>query len=241
MISPDTLIVFAHSISRPDYTPVLSGLGAAGLVAGMAWYSARAQRKIATETIATQRVLGEAGTLAQREIAEATTTTQRQLGESATVTQREIAEKNVLAQIEIARRTNVVAARREWARDLRIAVSKFVGSARAIHRLTPISVKGSAAEEQRRSHERELFIRVSQIALLLDLRKQSHRAVGVATRTAGEWAYLGDAGVAKGDAATNPAVAAARAYPTFTDVLTALNNAVSVILEENWEKVRKGE
>jgi hypothetical protein len=241
MISPDTLVVFTHSTSRPDYTPALSGLGAAILVAGMAWYSTRTQRKIAAETLSTQRALAEASTLTQREISEATITTQRQLNESATLTQREIAEKNVQVQLEIARRANVVEARREWARDLRIAVSEFVGSAQAMHRLTPISTKGSPAEEQRRFHERKLFVRVSRIGLLLDLRKPSHRSVSVTARTAGEWAYLGDAGVASGDPATNPAVAAARVYPNFTAALTALNIAVSVILEENWEKVRKGQ
>ncbi len=70
------------------------------------------------------------------------------------------------------------------------------------------------------------------------------RLIGVSrvtARTAGEWAYLGDVGVANGDPGTNPAVADARIYPTFTAALTALNNAVSVIVEENWEKVRKGE
>ena len=219
MFSPDTVVVISKSVAHTDYTPLFSGIAASALVAGMAWYSTRAQRKIAEDATATQRHLGEA----------------------AIVAQREIARESVGTQLEIARKANVVAARREWMHDLRAAVSQFVGSAQAIHNLARAPIMDVAGIQESRSRQSELFRYLSSIRLLLDPKKPTHLTVANAARIVGEWAYLGDSGVESGNPLTNEAVAAARSYPSFQSALGALDSAVSVLLEDAWGRIRKGE
>lgn len=196
MIGPDTLFVVNRSIPHTDYTPLFSGIAASILVAAMALYSTRTQRKIAEKTIA--------------------------------------------VQLTTARKAKIVDARREWMKELRAAVSDFIASAYAIYEVGGEEGLDEDGKTRRRAMGSELYRRVTIIQLLMDPNKPSHAAVGRATRAVGEWAYWREA-VKEHDPEGEEGVKLAQTYDDFNHAIHELNVAVSALLEEAWDKVRKGE
>lgn len=227
LITPDTLIVFTHSNKGVDYTPMLSGVVASILVAGMAWWSTRKQQQISA-----------AATTTQRQIAEEATRTQRQIAEETITAQRQIAAEGFTTQLELGRRQHVIESRREWIRGLREATAAFEEKALGLReaRLHP-DTSGPAKRAELRSE----VLRLSTLIVLhLDLAKEEHRAIVRTLNGVMGWAQTSGQ-LPPEEEDEGESLQRARLYPSFIDASKALDAAVRVVIEGAWQKIRRGE
>jgi hypothetical protein len=202
MLAPDTLIVFTHSAKGVDYTPALSGFLASLLVAGMAWWGTRQQRKIA---------------------------------ETATRTQREIAADTLKGQLELARRSTVAAARREWIKDFREAAAQYGEKALALHYLKRRGSTDTGATLA------ELFRLRTLVGLHLDISQPTHYEAATAVNGLLGWAQVGLEGLPAAPKDEVDTHALARRFKSFNDAVKALDTSVALVLRLEWEKLKNAE
>jgi hypothetical protein len=208
MINPDTLIVISGSPPAKDYSALLSGLLASVLVAVMAWYSTRTQRKIAEEATVTQRGLAKDSVDAQLEIA-----TIAQVGESRREWRREL--RKAIAEFES---TALSLSDIEKSHSQQASASaSSVGSPR-----DPV----------------ELMRLMTLIALMLDPKEPGHADVIKCVNAVTGFAIQGDDGIPAAKPNEARTLTCAREFKSMGDALRSLDLGARVVLEKEWEKIK---
>jgi hypothetical protein len=233
LLSQDTVQVFTHSGETRSIIAALTPWVAPALVFLAGWWSTTTQRRNATEAIAAQRELARQSGETQRELAQQSAETQRQLAQETLENQRRLAEQSLFGQLETARIDRIVNSRKEWMRDVRHAVAAFQEKIQYLQSIPE-------DDPQTPTHRADSMREVTHIAFLLNRDNPNQARVFDEIERVIGWLFVNTAPEATDKEMLARYKKKTEGSASMSRALRQLDDAVNVVLKEEWQKIKKG-